>query len=139
MTVAVKVHSIKIFSIHVISKHSLVHSLRIYDWNQAKLKIFSQKIRSIVSLVEQKFKDSFHTVRSWNLSRMNSCWNNNSRLINFKWSLSLSKDPINWIHPLFSNIPSISNCDKMNFSGLTSFNESLLMEVDILVILIFSS
>ena len=139
MTVAVKVHSIKIFSIHVISEHSFEHSLRIDYWNQTKLKIFSQKIRPIVILVEQKSKYSFHTMRSWYLSRVNSCWDNNSGFINFKRSLSLSKDTINRIHPLFWNIPPISNGNKMNFSGLTSFDESLLMKIDVLVILIFSS
>lgn len=98
--------------------------------------MLSKKIRPIIFFVGQKPQDSFHAVRSWGFTRVNSGRDDNPGFIYFEGSLSFFKDSLNTFHSFFAYIPLISDRHEVDLASFTGSDESLLMEIDVRVIFV---
>jgi hypothetical protein len=132
----VEIETIEVLPVEVVPEHPLEDSFRINHGNQAKLKMLSKKIRPIIFFVGQKSQDSFHAVRSWSFTRMNSGRDDNPGFIYFEGSLSFFKDSLNTFHSFLAYIPLISDRHEVDLASFTGSDEGLLMEIDVRVIFV---
>ena len=112
------IHSIQVLAQNIVSEHALVDAFRVHHGDQNKMEILTQKVRAVVFFIQQKPNYSFHTKGSRGLTWMHPSCDKNSRLINFKRPLSITKNAFTGFLPHASKIIAIGYSNNKDLSIL---------------------